>query len=216
MKKNLNNLYKKWRKKYPNEIFLADGPLSFEHWKKDEFKIAFLLKESYGGFESCDKYKEIAFKKIFWWNLARWNHIIRTKLTFGTVDKTTIDKTMPRTFESIAIIDVKKIDNSNSTSNNSIINKYAKNDKELLEEQIKIINPNIILCGATFSSYKIIFENSPEIKKISSKCFIHNDRLIINFEHVSARKKIDVLINKLDSILTSEVLDYCKTIIKSK
>ena len=116
----------------------------------------------------------------------------------------------------IAIIDVKKINNSNSTSNNSIINKYAKNDKELLEEQNKIINPNIILCGATFSSYKIIFENSPEIKKISSKCFIHNDRLIIDFEHVSAHKKIDVLINKLDSILTSEVLDYCKTIIKSK
>lgn len=187
------------RKKYGKKI-VTDGIINFEEWKKSNLKILFLLKETFGGYLKIGDTENNQNNTIpvnsgasfFWYNISRWNYLLMQVL-----DKNEMNPVMPlnenlEDVKDIAVLDIKKIDNNNTTSKMGEINRYAKSDKEILKKQIDIICPNIIICGNTMDGLKIILgnENINELKE-HDKCYSYNDNdiLIIDFHHPGIRLK---------------------------
>ena len=98
---------------------------------------------------------------------------------------------LPETINDIALIEVKKLNEGRSTSDDKEINMYAKIDKDFIKEQIDLINPDIILCCYTGEAYAdhLFIEDAWEKLISISKCNCYKDfnRLVIDFYHPSTR-----------------------------
>jgi hypothetical protein len=192
LKAKQEELYIKWQGNRNYSNFVKDGILNYERWNSLSPKILFLLKES------ADHFTNIAGEKInitkgngthFWWNICYWKYIINClynniePLFISTIDLPEV-KLNNNILDSIAYVNIKKqCDNLTKSKDNDILN-FAQKDKELLLEQIDLINPDVIFCSkVTFKAYKHIYEGN--IEEINRICFKHNGRLVINFFHPS-------------------------------
>jgi hypothetical protein len=169
MKKELNEteyhkknqeLFKKWQEKYKEEErgISYDGISDFTVWEKMPVKILFLLKETNNDFEPSVPNQSIY--GICGWNIARWTFAINELFKNPDVMPKFPERSdLPTGLSElgIAMVEVKKI-HGNSSCPNSIIEFYAKNDSDLLRNQIDLINPQVIICCGTNKSYEIIYE----------------------------------------------------------
>lgn len=191
----INDLYKRWqdaRLDYNKELseFTKDGILNakvnYDFWLKRTPKILFILKEAH--VENYHHYGEQDltnnFKGRLGTNLARWRYLlIEAKKNNANIEYPENPDITELT--DIAIINVKKKNEGKTTSNPADIRKYTQDDKDFLREEIELINPDIILCGHTMDSYKIIYEQEKFTELALNFCSKHKERLIIDFYHPS-------------------------------
>ena len=98
---------------------------------------------------------------------------------------------LPKFIDDIAIVDIKKVDEDKRRSYPPEIRDYAKRDKIYITQQIELINPQLIICGGTFDYYQIIYDNNVKqkvevlagLKAPKKKCFVHNNRIVMDFYH---------------------------------
>ncbi|WP_143525186.1 hypothetical protein [Labilibacter marinus] len=148
--------------------------------------------------ESADDFTQIAEKDIditsgngshFWWNICYWKYVINSiyngkRCEFMDKNELPEVKFNQNILDDIAYVNIKKKCDNKTKSNDGEIFSFAIEDKELLIEQIELINPNIVLCNhITFRSYCHLYGD--EIEKLNEVCYKHNDRLILNFRHPS-------------------------------
>ena len=211
-REKLELLSEKWKSQKGYNYFVYDGILNYGKWNFVTPKILFLLKEA------ADDFTEIAGLEInitngngphFWWNICYWKYLIENlskgvDVTFVSQSELPEVKINNNILDSIAYVNVKKNCENITISNDSDIYQYAINDKELLVEQIEIINPDVVFCSkVTFLAYKYLYGN--EIEKINSICYKHKNRLILNFRHPSYFQISggrETLFNNLKSALT--------------
>lgn len=144
-------------------VFISDGIVNERTWNNQSGKkILYVLKEAYG--ESAD------------WSLTEW--LLRVKpsssiwkrvieWTYG-IQNTTVERVaqyLPDIYEhnlelfnNIAVLNLKK-SGGKSSSNYGEIEAYALADKVEIKKQISIIDPDIIVCGATFSILNRVYDN---------------------------------------------------------
>ena len=175
--------------------FVTDGIMDFEIWKNRSPKILLLVKEAYtNGTGRMDLADEVAGSAPYrnWWNAARWIYAIN-ELFKNRQQIPPYYELKPNWDEgnellmSIAIVNIKK-SKGVSLSNYQDLDAYVIHDQSRLRKQIDLINPDIILCGKMFNYYKFIYSND-KFEKIeeTTKCFMHNDRLVIDFWHFANR-----------------------------
>lgn len=192
LKENQNALYERWKKEKQYTYFVKDGILNYEKWNSIVPRIMFLLKETSDDFTCiADKSHDITKGNgtHFWWNICYWKYLVEK--IFKGEDVVFIKKTeLPEIkfnnnmVDSIAYVNIKKNCDNLSNSNDSEIFEYAISDKDLLKQQIEIIDPHVVFCSnITFNAYKYIFES--QLEKINDICYQHKDRLIIKFYHPS-------------------------------
>jgi hypothetical protein len=191
-----DDLFGRWkqaRPEYENEAegtrFTIDGIVNYDAWKKAKPKILFLLKENHD--KTYEPYEGITVdSKPFSLNIARWRQLLielyknpANELSFENIN-------LPKGINDIAIVEVKKLNNRKSKSDNNEISKFAERDMEFLKEQIEIINPDIIFCGYTGDAYQnylyngnILWERL--ISDSNCHCFKDDNRLMIDFYHPS-------------------------------
>lgn len=157
IKSRLNSLFKDWKEKavHKGEVFISDGIVDESKWHaEDNKKILFVLKEAYGGDEnwsltdwlsSLDEYPKI------------WKRVIEWTYGIHYTTETHIEAYSPYIYDknkglikNIAVLNLKK-SRGKPRSNYEDIRKYARDDRSEIQEQIKIISPDIIVCGSTFS-----------------------------------------------------------------
>ena len=195
-----NALMAKWKDERPAYVpFITDGILVYDVWRKQNPKILFLLKETYGGYNNLTGGEEYNTKSFFWTNVVLWKTAIYEFYKSGFVDISQHElnekimgiASLTKKLDDIAILDVKKWNENKSRSSWVGINKYAKSDHEFIEKQIELINPDVIVCGGTFYSLKnYIYKdvkllcglNLPTNKKT---CHKYGGRLIIDYFHPS-------------------------------
>ena len=150
-------LLNKWKKDRPNyKNFCSDGILVPQRWESSNSKILFLLKETYVDF--IDITGELGPKgtsKTFWRKMKLWTYIVDELFENRNPDpnKVGVIKEIPN--DTSAYVNLKKnaekIARTNDfKSDDADIMQYVEHDKEYLVEQIKMINPKIILCCSTF------------------------------------------------------------------
>lgn len=163
-----------------------DGPSNWDLWESQKLKIMFLVKEARQGAHPCVPNQSIEGK--FPRNISRWKYAIQKIFLenikdphFPTQNELTLN-------DDIAIVEVKKLNEENISSNNKEIEKYAKEDQELLKQQIEIINPDIIICGNTLNSFDLIYNYTYEIEETlvtidKVTAWNIDNRFVIDFYH---------------------------------
>lgn len=154
-----------WRKRelHKERFFIEDGILNKDLWEKSPVKVLFLMKEAYES--STETAKEWALNeylasktlrelgKPMWWSVAHWLDGINKLIATGEVqpfdESYESDPQLEEIFQSCAIINIKK-SSGNSSSVSDDLSTYVEKDWELLLQQIKTINPDLIICGKTF------------------------------------------------------------------
>lgn len=213
-----------------NATLLIDGPLEpkkwYEHRSPSDYRIVFVLKEAYGAdgqgvlkLDSIQKsYSSLLSmdagegRPTYGPMVTITNMLVKNQ-EYGQVDKnsTSAYKVFK---ENSAIVEVKK-EYGTSKSSNSTIRRHAIDNRGLIEEQIRVYNPNVVIICSN-NLYEGIFvthdvlghkvfgvsaNNVGQLKVNSKFSYYYNDNCIyINTYHPSSR------VNKND---------YCTEIVEA-
>lgn len=82
----------------------------------------------------------------------------------------------------IAVVNIKKSDGKSSSRDDDIYY-YAADDKEFLIEQIKLINPTMIVCGGTYNYLRCIFTDLPRLEDSSNGSCAYKSIKIVAAQH---------------------------------
>jgi hypothetical protein len=212
--KEHDKLLQKWSSRYKEAFndsceFTFDGPSDWFQYSQRHPKVLVLLKESQGdGWHP--RQKCIMGRTRFSQNVTLWKYAIKT-LYQNPATSTEFPGLLSihnGDHSDIAFVEVKKLNQDNSTSDDNEIRTYATNDKELLKAQIALLDPHIVLCAGTIDSYDAIYDENydPYIELSSNencKCWQLCNRLVIDFVHPSyPGASPELLYHRLCSIIT--------------
>ena len=182
-----------------SNVFVSDGVVNHDIWDNRSHgkHILYVLKEAYGGKEDwslSDSVRTDAPWSAIWNRIVEWTYGISNttaeKITRYSPDKINMDK--PNVWlNQIAIVNLKK-SGGKSNSRYPEISAYADCDAAELIKQIEIIDPEIIICGATFGDLNRI-SGSKSQKGSCDNWFYYSDaiggkeRLFIDYYHPANR-----------------------------
>lgn len=150
------------RELHKSKFFIADGIINKELWDRAPLKVLFIMKEAYE--TSPEDSQEWALNeylrndlnsiaKPMWWSIAQWLDGLNELCISNEVAPFNEEfKTKPEldlAFHSSAVINLKK-SSGKSSSTTDDLSMYVEQDWDLLWVQIKKINPDLIICGATY------------------------------------------------------------------
>ncbi len=193
---------------------MYDGPINPKMYLNSNIKIAWLLKEGYdsetgkGGWSYTELAKENAYEHFFrWQSIPTWHPIIYT--TYGILNGFKKYNEMPdikdnpgicEVVNNIAIINVQKMPaKGGSISNFPEINKAFDKNFKLLEKQIALLNPDILIGCNTMQLYKNLFEIASDkgTNKTITDYYIKNGKLYIDAYHPARRGAKEVYVNEI-------------------
>ena len=204
-------LFSRWRNQLAEQkkIFIPDGVVDPERWRKAKIKVLFLLKEVNGGETEWDerdylkKYNEeqryIETHSPTITALIQWVHAVLCdeELNWDTILKETqaLD-TQSMLLEQIALVNVKKVPGG-GTVDGEKFDAYWKNSENIksLKEQLSIyassdVSPDVIVCGATSWYYNEVFKEERlqwETTWRGIPFCKHGKTIVVDFCHPQAR-----------------------------
>ena len=147
LKDEEKKLFSEWKTVRAYQYFISDGVLDEEEYLKQEIKVLFVLKEANwenGNADLCEfllSEKSSSYWKT-WNNVARWTKAILEGGEYPYhVSKT--DKSY--WLRKIAFLNLKKV-GGDAVAEDDTIRGYAENDAFFLRRQIKLYDPDIIVC----------------------------------------------------------------------
>ena len=158
---------------------IEDGIVNKEEWLRSSLKVLFLLKEAYGNLgETYSLIKFYTQKEPHWWGKT------------GKGCKHYIDDLQIKDGD-VALVDIIKesgegVNEHRRTSDSELVDAFEKNR---ILNQIKEINPDVIICGGTYWVLKEYYPNIfPKVEKGS--CFtikegVLTGKIIANCYHPS-------------------------------
>jgi hypothetical protein len=177
-----------------DRYIISDGIMQPDEYFKKEIRLAWVLKEAYdeedgtgGGWSYFDLYDKVdfnisknqTFKQIIKTSYSIHNEFIK----YENIGE--IDFEMKQIIKNIAIINTQKLPAKNYSKTlpkdlQESINKYS----DLLETQLDLINPNVIIFGGTFQYYKDLLKiEDSEIVKGNVWYISKEDKLYIIAYH---------------------------------
>jgi len=202
----LNALFERWRdtNRHVAKNFIADGIIDPELWCESDLKVMFLLKEAYCSKEwkghqnqtldLCQHIRDWGGPKYkIWHTVAAWAYGLQkmhedpdSKIySFPSDDEK--EETRKALFSS-AVVNVKK-SSGESSSNDDDLYEYVKSDWYYVLEQIKLIDPQIIVCGGTWWNVirKHVIESEGkkyfEELKVSEWVYEYSGYFFVDFWH---------------------------------
>jgi len=189
IKKKENNLFEDWKLKRPNLI--PDGIVNHDNYCNNPTKVLYILKEVNGG-KNWDL-RNFLSKGGRW---RTWNNVVRWQFGIENVNDNSIkrfneinyvnNEIRKKYLNKIAVVNLKKVSGSNS-SKMSEIERYSREDRDYLKKQIKLYEPDVIICcgtGEIVEKHKLT-EGLTEWKHTSSgiKYSQNNETIVIDYFH---------------------------------
>lgn len=176
--------YKKVEK--ANWKFIEDGIINVKKYFDSHIKIMWILKEPYcdndnsgGGWSlvrNLDIERSEGKKKDSsgtWHPIAYCSYgILNGFLRFEKMGEIKNSPEINKSIKNIAFINIQKLPAKRS-SNDLKIGKSFSENQDILIEQISIINPDIIICGAGNNAFGRLKKHLNKIKDSEKKCLIH-------------------------------------------
>lgn len=234
--------------------FIIDGFVDETAYNKSPLKICFLLEESYiteteeqNDIEDAKKYIETGIVEVpshhwvkyimpresdcyydltenlksedpwFMWNTVKWISDIIYRYAGLSTDNSLL---------CTAVVNLKKSDGKNESDLYGDIIDYVREDLDLIHNELKILNPDIIICGKTYDFCKDTMVLSPgEHEHICSfdtksglyDAYLWNGIIVISMYHPSAprlsRDKLETAYSKNAGIINGYLINrYCKNL----
>lgn len=204
-------LFTEWEGK--RKGFVRDGVVSESDYLSSKPKIAFILKEVNSNDAGWDLRKFVAKggQPQTWSNVARWVHGIRNREPMQNwsayLDSIITKEFRTDVLKSVCIINLKKSPGTHTTDY-ATLDKVANEDKEFIQRQFKLYEPDLTICGGTGWLFKRVAGfDSLELKqtKRGIQYFTpEQNKYVIWFAHPEARIQ--------DSLLHYGLLDAIKEI----
>lgn len=151
------------KKNAPGEFIVPDGVVDWDEWNRLPLgrRVVILLKEPYGWDESCaENYLKMMRGEIN--NIssprgptckgcAAWSYGIQNTHEDFTAKWAEEELTMEnrvKWLRKVALVNLKKT-SGDTKSNNVVIENWAVSHAERILQQLKLINPDVIVCGYT-------------------------------------------------------------------
>jgi hypothetical protein len=203
------DLLERWSQEqhHQGQCFIKDGIIDVDRWQSADPKVLFLLKEARhcgkGTWDLRKYLREKAPSEATWRNAAYWcyaiHHIRRGKLPgrpFLSDRKVEYDKAV-EALRSSAVVNIKK-SKGKSTSALKDIERYARRDKPYIQQQIKLIKPDVVICGYT---WQFVEDWWPDKKSIYDGTWRVRQVVFIDFWHPSYRVSGDLKYYALAAML---------------
>jgi len=196
-------LFKEWKesKRHAGGNFIEDGVIDKNKWEQSKLKVLFLLKEAYKtdnwGKEKplnlCNHIREWEGPKYkIWHTVSQWAYGLhkldetRDVVLFPEEekDKDQIKTGLRDALFASAVVNIKKSE-GNSTSDDVDLLAYVEDDWDRILQQIKLINPHIIICGNTWSNIvkKHLDKNNLKYVKTSEWVYEYDGLIFVDFWH---------------------------------
>jgi len=194
---------------------ILDGIVDINKYVTQDYKIMWILKEvnSVDDNDEWDLRDLITKLKQEYGILNGWagtfNPIVYS--TYGIVNNkfwneipnTDADPEIIDVLKQIAYVNIKKIPGGAVVNHTNLLNSYNI-QKDILKSQIDLFEPNIIICGGTFSYIKndLILNEFEQIDHFPRNIYYSRDKLIIDTYHpnnrtISQEKYCDSIINSV-------------------
>ena len=194
------------RTQNPAETFVRDGIINETLWRTAPQRIMFLLKENNCAPNSVSANAPLAQQRDFrllcnerpWAEIGQWAYGLL--YPSSNPEFAEANEHRDRACRQIAIVNLKKTPGDNTSSNDEI-KKYALRDKELLQEQIVLLHPDIVVCCGkdfVFPMAQELFEDAQSAEEIASRplpgcrnpirVFQGSCRAWVDFIHPSMRR----------------------------
>jgi hypothetical protein len=183
------------------EHHIFDGITDIDVYNKTEPKILWILKEPNdkdgSSFDLRDLHKNVSqYKK---W---RKTYKLIVKLTYAILNNIDEFEKIPNEYNikqvlnNIAFINIKK-SGGKSRANDKVVRDIYNRDKNIIIEQIKTLDPKIIInCSRVFGLFNDLV-TSEVIKRNDFECGKYNDGIIINAYHPNARYSNKLYFNNI-------------------
>lgn len=210
--KEQNKVFEKHRKKY--DKFCEDGIVNGIDYIMSNFKICYILKETNSaiGFDLA-KFVREGCCGATWNNISRWTAGLLFNKEFDDVKSISKDDRI-KYLAPIAAINLKKTPGS-ASSNNKVIRQFARDDKAYILDELKAIDPEIIICCGTGDIFieEILDKDASNFKKANDDLFYywHNDKLILKYRHPQWRRKTSEYLFKNLVPYVNKIIDNTNT-----
>ncbi|CAH7001468.1 conserved hypothetical protein [Vibrio chagasii] len=194
------NLFKSWIGK--REGFVVDGVVSEEHYVNSSLKLCFVLKEvndEGGGGWDLRQFIRDGARWQTWDNISRWVKCISKldkDVCWSELANITEDDRKD-TLKSICAMNLKKSPGGHTTIKASF-NKVVAEDKEYIQKQYSLYNPDITVCCGTGWDFRWALDlDKTEVYETSRgiSWFLNTDgKAVVMFSHPSARVQDSLLI----------------------
>ncbi|SMY33697.1 hypothetical protein PMAL9190_01156 [Photobacterium malacitanum] len=194
------NLFKSWIGK--REGFVVDGVVSEEHYINSSLKLCFVLKEvndEGGGGWDLRQFIRDGARWQTWDNISRWVKCISKldkDVCWSELANIT-ENDRKDTLKSICAMNLKKSPGRHTTIKASF-NKVVAEDKEYIQKQYSLYNPDITVCCGTGWDFRWALDlDKTEVYETSRgiSWFLNTyGKAVIMFAHPSARVQDSLLI----------------------
>jgi hypothetical protein len=191
----LDKLYETYLHENIDEEFIRDGPSHWDKYEASTPRIVFLAKEAHSSFHSsCPQ----TIDSRFTINIARWASVIFSILDSNYKVENAYTDNLQEAYDSIAIVEIKKIDDDKTSSQDGDLKRFAWLGQRFLQEQLEILSPHIIICLGSVDYYDIINNYSEEEKKLNEReiyskdnyrCWLSNKTIVVQSYHPSYLSK---------------------------
>ncbi len=206
-----NEMFDRWLKH--RNGFVKDGLVNEDAYISSKKKILYLLKEvndSNGGGWDLRDYVKSGARASTWNNITRWTiglQNIDSDISWNEIEHIDAEQRQV-TLQSICAVNLKKTPGG-SVCNTEELNRIAEEDKDYLNQQIQLYDPDILICCGTSDEYHKIHENEDEWKMTSQGIWYYermSNKYVLAFVHPEARIKSNftyyMLINAVKEIMS--------------
>ena len=168
------DLLNMWSERQPHDTqsFAFDGPIDPDCWLKIERRVLFLAKEAYRGDQSSEN-----------WDLPE---LVREEWRGPIPSSPIAGELWDEVTESVlasAVVNIKK-SGGRPSSNVDDLQKYVREDEDLLKQQVKCLSPHVVVCCSTWDLVKDVW---PQAKQISERVYDIDGMLVLDFWHPANR-----------------------------
>ena len=212
----LDQLMAQWKQEHTAkgyQRFIRDGAVCPQSWWSQAApRVCFFLKEAYteeaSGYDLADGLHKNGPWRM-WKKAAIWTQAIQDAFSGAVLyDPNHIREQERALIDSIAIVNVKKSNGTNTSSYNDL-EKYAMEDKPALKQQLELLQPQVILCGNTLGLLKLVLDG--ELKNENTwadKIAFWKNTLVIDYYHPACQYPKAVNYYALSAICSAAINRY--------
>src|SRR6266850_2209730 len=188
--KKLTEHYQQFDK---HDSLVRDGIIDVDRFARAKYKILWILKEPYGdGRFSYPAYiHDFRFGQGYPTSGSMWHKITYTNygilnkfMQWSEIPALKVDENVFNTLKACAIINLKKLPGGIISYYGEIKEAYEKS-KGIINEQINLISPDIIICGGTFGFISSDLGIKNPFGSEADFGFLMRNKLIVNAYHPS-------------------------------
>ncbi len=202
-----DEVYRVYETKYPNRIDnaapITDGVYDAKKYSESRIKLLWLLKEPYcegdgtgGGWDLPEQaninkwfFPINAFRNPTYANMAYTSYGILQNMSYSEMPWiNNNDFEVNKALLEIAHVNISKMPAWTRSSISAVSNHFLI-WKDIILRQIQVINPEVVICGNTFSIIKDTLSSMSELKKLEGPSekwlsgYAYSSRLIIDAYH---------------------------------